>query len=78
MRLLAMQTLPICAFGLFFGGFAAFWITGSAAGASHSNHGDPMGQVFNFFPLFGLPFLFIGLGMILSPVFAYFTAKKTV
>ena len=33
---------------------------------------------FDFFPLFGLPFLFIGIGMLLSPYFNYLRAQRIV
>jgi hypothetical protein len=34
--------------------------------------------VFSFFPLFGLPFLFVGLGIMLAPLWAWMGAAKTV
>jgi hypothetical protein len=34
--------------------------------------------LFSVFPLFGLPFILIGLGMLSSPLWAYRRAKKTV
>jgi hypothetical protein len=48
------------AFGVVFAGFALFWIT--AAAAMTAGSGAP--GVFAFFPLFGLPFLAVGLYMV--------------
>jgi hypothetical protein len=33
---------------------------------------------FQFFPLFGIPFLIVGFGILTSPLWAYLTAKSTV
>ena len=68
-QMLAM--LPVTLFGMVFAGFAVFWI--AAAASTTSNAG-----VFSFFPLFGLPFLLVGLGIMLLPVWAWRGAKKTV
>ena len=86
------KMIPIALFGLFFGGFALFWITMAAAiawfgsGALNSSS-DPSQDPSNggaaaagfalFFPLFGLPFLAIGIGMISSPWWAARTARNT-
>ncbi|MGG7567402.1 hypothetical protein ACQ5SO_14720 [Rhodovulum sp. DZ06] len=48
---------PLSAFGVFFGGFAAVWITLAFA------MGSGTGIVGWIFPLFGLPFLAVGLFM---------------
>jgi len=58
---------PETAFGVFFTGFAAVWIKmaswiGSAA--------PDTGGVIDIFPLFGLPFVLIGLYMIVGRIFA--------
>lgn len=86
------KMIPIAVFGLFFGGFALFWITMAAAiawfasGALNSSS-DPSQDPSNggaaaagfavFFPLFGLPFLAIGIGMISSPWWAARAARNT-
>jgi hypothetical protein len=86
------KMIPIAVFGLFFGGFAAFWITMAAAiawfgsGAVDSSS-DPSQEASNggaaaagfaiLFPLFGLPFLAIGIGMISSPWRAARAARNT-
>lgn len=69
---LALTVWPASLFGLPFAGFAAFWIFG-ALEATAGEQG-----AFSFFPLFGLPFLLIGLGIVLTPVWAWIGAKKTV
>jgi len=76
---------PIAIFGVFFGGFAAFWITMAAAGTwfggAQSGGGTGSGAasgVFMLFPLFGLPFLLVGLGMIASPWWAAGRARRSV
>jgi hypothetical protein len=73
---------PIAFFGLFFGGFAAFWI--AAAGGMLWFSGGPrpdnsgISAIFNCFPLFGLPFLLIGIGMITSPIWMRRSAARVV
>ena len=54
--------------------FAVFWICG-ASGFKMPNFS---GGGFAFFPLFGLPFVLVGFGMLLSPVWLYRKAFKTV
>ncbi len=69
---MALSGLALTAFGSVFGGFAAFWIVG-AASTVPSDAG-----AFAFFPLFGVPFLLVGLGMMLAPLWIWMGAKKTV
>ena len=54
--------------------FAIFWICG-AAGFKYPDFHE---GGFSFFPLFGVPFVLIGLGMLFSPVWTYRKAFKTV
>jgi len=75
---------PIAIFGLFFGGFAAFWITMAAAGAwfgtmkaSDDSGSKVAAGVVMLFPLFGLPFLLVGLAMISSPFLVGRKARRT-
>jgi len=75
---------PIAIFGLCFGGFAAFWITMAAAGVwfgaakSTEDTGSKVAAgVFMLFPLFGLPFLLVGLAMISSPFWVGRKARRT-
>lgn len=55
-------------------GFAVFWI----GGASGFKTPDFSQGGFAFFPLFGVPFVLIGIGMLCSPVWIYRKALKTV
>jgi hypothetical protein len=80
----ARKMWPIAIFGLFFGGFAAFWITMAAAGAwfgnmqSNGSTGSEVAtRVVLLFPLFGLPFLLIGLAMVASPWWVARNARRT-
>jgi hypothetical protein len=80
----ARKALPIAVFGLFFGGFAAFWITMAAAGvwfggmtAKEDAGSKVVSGVFMLFPLFGLPFLLVGLAMISSPWWIARKARRT-
>lgn len=53
--------------------FSVFWICGAARFTIPDfTHG------FDFFPLFGVPFFLIGLGLLSSPFWAYRNAFKTV
>ncbi len=52
-------------FGLFFAGFAAFWIKM----ASFIGSGIDDGGIGDIFPLFGIPFLLVGLYMVIGHVF---------
>jgi hypothetical protein len=77
------KMIPIAVFGLFFGGFAAVWITMAAAGAwfggmkaTEETGSEVAAGVFMLFPLFGLPFLAIGVGMISSPWWAARAARN--
>ncbi len=54
-------------FSFLFGGFSIYWVYGAA-----SKGGDKL------FPLFGVPFVLIGLAMFLSPVWQYLKARATV
>jgi len=61
-------------FGIPWTGFAVFWTAGAAWGTSKT--GDA--GFFRAFPLFGVPFILIGLGLLSGPVWAYRKALKTV
>lgn len=71
-RRMVLSGLVLTAFGAVFAGFAAFWIA-----AASSMVPDDFG-VFAYFPLFGIPFLLIGLAIMLAPVWIWMTAKKTI
>jgi hypothetical protein len=63
-----------CLFGIPWTAFAIFWTTGAAWGSSKVENAG----FFRAFPLFGVPFILIGFGMLLSPVWAYRKALRTV
>ena len=78
------RMLPLAILGLFFGGFAAFWISIAATGAWFGGAKateDPGSRVaagvFLLFPLFGLHFLLVGLAMICSPFWVGRKARRT-
>ena len=68
----AMRTLPVVLFGIPWTAFAIFWM----AGASGFKIPD-FKEGFDFFPLFGVPFVLIGLGMLSAPLWAIRKAKGT-
>ena len=70
------QSIAVVLFGLPFTGFALFWIVTAGWGVwGHANHAP---GPFVLFPLFGLPFLLIGLGMLTSPFWMAKRAARTV
>ena len=78
-RRAALMALPASLFGIPFAGFALFWITTAYRGTQHlSKSGNSFTHAFGFFPLFGLPFLFIGLGVVLTPLWAFLKGLSTV
>ena len=70
---LARKTWPIVLFAIPWTAFSVFWIY-AAAGFQVPK----FGQVFEFFPLFGVPFVLIGIGMFCSPLWMRFKAVRTV
>lgn len=70
----AIASVPMAVLGLFFGGFAVFWMA-SARGIA--GRGPGLGGFSALFWLWGLPFLAIGLAMFLSPIWAYRKASRT-
>ena len=68
----AARSLPLFLFAIPWTAFSIFWIF-AAAGFEAPDFNDG----FSFFPLFGLPFVLIGIAMLFSPLFAYLKAKKT-
>lgn len=69
---MARQSLPIALFAIPWTAFSIFWIAG-ASGFKMPDFSSPAG----FFPLFGLPFLLIGVGMLSSPWLAARKARRT-
>jgi hypothetical protein len=73
------QALPVVLFGIPWTAFALFW-TGMATWMVWGNAGAPAGPGILFracFPLMGIPFILVGLGMLSSPFWARRKAKRT-
>jgi len=70
---LALSALPATVFGIPFTGFAAFWIYTAFTATSKSSQPG----AWSLFPLFGIPFLLIGLGMLTAPLWAFLAAGRT-
>lgn len=68
---MALSSAAVSLFAIPFTAFAIFWMAMAAQGITEAE------GPFIFFPLFGLPFLLVGLAMLLSPLWAYRKAKKT-
>jgi hypothetical protein len=71
----SLSTLGIFIFGIPWTAFAFFWTYGAMG--FNINNLSKMGPM-AFFPLFGVPFILIGIGMLLSPLLTYMENKKTV
>jgi hypothetical protein len=69
-----LGSIPAVLFGIPWTGFALFWTYG-AAGFKIPDFSDPDPMM--FFPLFGLPFILIGIGMLSSPLWALRRASRT-
>jgi len=69
-----LASLPMFLFAIPFTGFAVFWMV--MAGIGTMNVEQDMGP-FRFFPLFGLPFLLVGLFMLSAPLRAFLGAGRT-
>lgn len=75
----ALMALPAALFGIPFAGFALFWMTMAFRGTSAmSRSSNAFAKGFSIFPLFGLPFLLIGLAIVLAPLWAYLKGRSTV
>lgn len=78
-RRAALTAIPAALFGIPFAGFALFWINAAYRGThTLSKSGNAFTSPFSFFPLFGLPFLLIGLAIVLAPLWAYLKGRNTV
>jgi hypothetical protein len=75
----AMSALPAALFGILFAGFAFFWMSTAYRGTHNAaNHHNALASGFSVFPLFGLPFLVIGIGMTLAPLGVYLKGRNGV
>ena len=79
-RRAAIAALPAAFFGIPFAGFALFWISQAyhATSAVSKSSQNAFTKGLTVFPLFGVPFLLIGLGMILAPLWAFLKGRSTV
>ena len=79
-RRAAITALPAALFGVPFAGFALFWINATYHGthAMSKSSSNAFTKGFSLFPLFGLPFLLIGLAVVLAPLWAYLKGRSTV
>lgn len=71
---MARSTLPVVLFGIPWTAFALFWTAGAAWGTSQMEGGPGL---FSAFPLFGVPFILVGLGMLSSPFWASRKARRS-
>ena len=69
----ALRALPAVVFGIPWTAFAIFWM----CGASGFEMPD-FAEGFDLFPLFGIPFVLIGLAMLLSPLWMWRRAGRTI
>ena len=77
---LAAGTWPVVLFGIPWTAFALFWMGAAGMGTwSMPSDGEGTGffKLFRLFPLFGLPFILVGIGMLSSPFWAIRRAHKT-
>jgi len=72
----ALQTIPLVLFGIPWTVFALSW-SGMAAWGTSRMAGTGGPGLFRLFPLFGLPFVLIGLGMLSSPWWAIRKARRS-
>jgi hypothetical protein len=73
-----LTTIPMILFAIPWTAFAVFWVvTAAGFGSETKTRPGPEEWIGYVFPLFGLPFVLIGVGMLLSPFFAWRKAKRT-
>jgi hypothetical protein len=71
------SSIPIVLFGIPWTAFSIFWMAMSLGPLFVAAGQGGFGMFFGCFPLFGLPFVLIGLGMLSSPFWTYRKAKRT-
>lgn len=69
----AARALPASFIGIPFVAFACFWIWSAWSMTSRS-----AGMPWSLFPLFGIPFVVVGLGVMGAPLWTWLAAGKTV
>jgi hypothetical protein len=70
----ARRSWAVAAFGVFWLAFGVFWMAMTAG----MLNGGPGGVIGVVFPLFGLPVLLVGVGLITSPLWIYRVGLHTV
>jgi hypothetical protein len=77
---IAITALPAAIFGIPFAAFALFWINTAyhASNSLHRSSSNAVTKSFTVFPIFGLPFLLIGVFIVLAPLWAYLKGLSTV
>jgi hypothetical protein len=75
-RFFAAKSVVSFVFGIPWTAFALFWTAG-AAGFRLPDFSEGL-SFFHLFPLFGLPFIAVGIGMLLAPVFQRLGMERTV
>ena len=70
----AVGALPGTLIGIPFFGFACFWIWSAYDAMASTSRSGP----WTFFPLFGVPFALVGLGVMAAPLWAFLAARHTV
>lgn len=72
------QSLPFMLIGVPFTAFALFWMAGAGVMAFLAGNAAGDGGIFSLcFPLFGIPFVLVGLGMLSTPFWFARKAKRT-
>lgn len=74
----AMRQLPLFLFGIPFFAFAVTWMGGAFFMTRLVSGAAPGLGPTSFFPLFGVPFVLVGLYLLTSPAVAYWKAGKTI
>lgn len=78
-RRAAVTALPAAVFGIPFAGFALFWMNMAYRGTHNlARAHNSFASGFSVFPLFGVPFLLIGVGIVLAPLWAYLKGRNGV
>src|SRR5207247_633237 len=71
-----IHAVPILIFGIPWTLFAVFWMAMAIGFGTHAS--GPPGPFRSLFPLFGLPFVLIGIGMLSAPYWMARTARSTI
>lgn len=68
----AYSSIPLALFGIPFFAFSVFWTKMAVS----MGGGQGLGGFDMIFPMFGIPFMLVGLGMLLSPLWKMYKAKR--